>query len=68
MAATTTKTTAPKPVSNAGVKKAGRPPGGKKNKAKTAMIQMQAYCKSQRLERVLRVARRVSFLLPEQQR
>jgi hypothetical protein len=48
MAPTTTKTATPKATtSGAGVKKAGRPPGGKgkKGNAKNAMIKMQAYCK-----------------------
>jgi hypothetical protein len=45
MAPTTTKTATPKAAPTAGVKKAGRP-AGKSNKARTAMAQMQAYCKS----------------------
>lgn len=45
MAATTTKTATPKAKANtAGVKKAGRPKGGKKNNARNAMIAMQAFC------------------------
>lgn len=45
MAPATTKTAAPKAANGAGVKKAGRKPGGKNSKAKTAMIKMQAFCK-----------------------
>ncbi|CAA9966299.1 hypothetical protein P3342_013168 [Pyrenophora teres f. teres] len=52
MAATTTKTSAPKPVNGAGVKKAPAKLGrvGKKNNAKNAMIKMQAYFKAHRDE------------------
>lgn len=47
MAPSTTKAATPKATSGAGVRKAGRPKGVvKNNKAKTAMIKMQAYCKS----------------------
>ncbi|KAL6711153.1 hypothetical protein ACN47E_005684 [Coniothyrium glycines] len=49
MAPTTSKTATPKPTSTAGVKKGpGRPKGGKNNRAKTAMAQMQAYFKDNR--------------------
>ncbi|OAL49517.1 hypothetical protein IQ07DRAFT_644673 [Pyrenochaeta sp. DS3sAY3a] len=48
MAPATTKTAAPKAANGAGVKKAGKKPGGKNSKAKTAMIKMQAFFKENR--------------------
>ena len=57
MAATTTKTSTPKAVNGASVKKAPAKLGrvGKKNNAKNAMIKMQAYCKSAMFDASCRV-------------
>ncbi|KAF2133524.1 hypothetical protein P153DRAFT_381955 [Dothidotthia symphoricarpi CBS 119687] len=50
MAPTTTTTAKPAAAKDAGVRKAGRPKGVKSNKARTAMIKMQAFFKAHRDE------------------